>query len=44
MILIESEWKNLTELMNLIFIGVQHISKADTKKGEEMKVIVTLNI
>ena len=30
----ESQWKNLTELINLIFIGVQHISKDDTRKGE----------
>ena len=30
----ESQWKNISELMNLIFIGVQRISKEDTRKEE----------
>lgn len=28
------QWENLTELMNLIFVGVQHISEDDIRKGE----------
>lgn len=30
----ESKWQMLTELMNLIFIGIKHISKDDARRGE----------
>lgn len=30
----KSQWKSLTELINLIFVGVQHISENDLRKGE----------
>ena len=30
----ESQWKTLTELINLIFVGIQHISKDDVRKEE----------
>ncbi|KAI3349107.1 winged helix-turn-helix transcriptional regulator [Clostridium botulinum] len=30
----ESQWRELTELINLIFTGVQHISNNDMRKGE----------
>ncbi|MGX8125123.1 ArsR/SmtB family transcription factor [Clostridioides difficile] len=30
----KSQWKSLTELINLIFIGIQHIGENDIRKGE----------
>ncbi|MFL8709548.1 ArsR/SmtB family transcription factor [Clostridioides sp. GD02377] len=30
----KSQWKSLTELINLIFIGIQHIGENDARKGE----------
>lgn len=30
----KSQWKSLTELINLIFIGIQHIGENDVRKGE----------
>ena len=30
----ESQWKTLTELMNLIFTGIQHIGEDDPRKEE----------
>ncbi|MBO3443885.1 metalloregulator ArsR/SmtB family transcription factor [Clostridium sp. CCUG 7971] len=30
----ESQWEILTELINLIFTGIQHISKDDSRKEE----------
>lgn len=30
----ESQWKSLTELINLIFVGIQHIGEDDARKGE----------
>lgn len=30
----ESQWRILTELINLIFTGIQHISKDDSRKEE----------
>ena len=30
----ESQWETLTELINLIFTGIQHISKDDSRKEE----------
>lgn len=30
----ESQWKTLTELINLIFIAIQHIGKDDARKEE----------
>lgn len=35
----KSQWKSLTELINLIFIGIQHIGEDDERKGEWMKEI-----
>lgn len=29
----ESQWKTLTDLIDLIFTGIQHISKEDTRKA-----------
>ena len=30
----KSQWKSLTELINLIFVGIQHIGENDVIKGE----------
>ncbi|CCK88484.1 Transcriptional regulator, ArsR family [Clostridioides difficile E1] len=30
----KSQWKSLTELINLIFVGIQHISENDIRKGD----------
>ena len=30
----KSQWKSLTELINLIFVGIQHIGEDDERKGE----------
>lgn len=30
----ESQWKSLTEVINLIFVGIQHIGENDVRKGE----------
>lgn len=30
----KSQWKSLTELINLIFVGIQHIGENDVRKGE----------
>ncbi|MGL5416235.1 MAG: ArsR/SmtB family transcription factor [Clostridium sp.] len=30
----ESEWKNIKDLINLIFAGIQHISEDDKRKEE----------
>lgn len=30
----ESQWKNIRELINLIFVGIQHISEDDKRKEE----------
>lgn len=35
----KSQWKSLTELINLIFVGIQHIGEDDERKGEWMKEI-----
>lgn len=35
----KSQWKSLTELINLIFVGIQHIGEDDEREGEWMKEI-----
>lgn len=30
----KSQWRSLTELINLIFVGIQHISENDIRKGD----------
>ena len=30
----KSQWKSLTELINLIFVGIQHIGEDDEREGE----------
>lgn len=30
----ESQWKNIRELINLVFVGIQHISEDDKRKEE----------